>query len=116
MSQFPPQSPHPPMPPQPQAPRPEAPGATTGLVLGICAIVFNFPVVGLVLAIIGFNKSKAAKELCEAAPGAYEGYGVAKAGYICSIIGICLGCLSLVCGCGYFAMIALAIGGGAMGP
>ena len=100
--------------PQPMGPGPrEAPGATAGLVLGICSIVFSWPIVGLILAWIGFIKSRDAKALCELNPGVYSNQGVAQAGYICSIIGICLGAFTTLCGCGYFAIVFMAIIGGA---
>jgi len=114
------QPPGQPMPPMmPGAPGPmmrgyqDAPGATAGLVLGICSIVFSWPIVGLILAWIGFTKSRDAKALCELNPGMYSNYGVAQAGYICSIIGLCLGAFSTLCGCGYFAIVFMAIAGGA---
>jgi hypothetical protein len=123
MSQMPPPPPEqssspgqsmPPMAPQPMMPGPrEAPGATAGLVLGICSIVFSWPILGLILAWIGFVKSRDAKALCEQNPGVYSSYGVAQGGYICSIIGLCLGAFSTLCGCGYFALVAIAIIGGA---
>jgi hypothetical protein len=100
--------------PMTQGPQ-DAPGATAGLVLGICSIVFSWPIVGLILAWIGFTKSRDAKALCELNPGAYSNYGVAQAGYICSIIGLCLGAFFTLCGCGYFAIAFMAIAGGAAG-
>ena len=111
---MPPGQPMPPMIPGPmmQGPR-DAPGATAGLVLGICSIVFSWPIVGLILAWIGFTKSRDAKALCELNPGVYSNYGVAQAGFICSIIGLCLGAFSTLCGCGYFAIVFMAIAGGA---
>jgi len=95
----------------------EAPGATAGLVLGILSIVFNAPIIGLILAFIGFNQSKQAKALCAANAGMYSNAGVAQAGYICSIIGLVLGSLSTLCTCGYLIVAAgiLGIGAGAAG-
>ncbi len=60
MSQIPPPpySTPPLSPPGPVQPMQEVPGATAGLVLGICSIVINLPLVGLILAWIGFSKSK----------------------------------------------------------
>lgn len=111
---MPPEQPMPPMIPgsMMQGPR-DAPGATAGLVLGICSIVFSWPIVGLILAWIGFTKSRDAKALCELNPGVYSNYGVAQAGFICSIIGLCLGAFFTLCGCGYFAIVFMAIAGGA---
>lgn len=94
----------------------DAPGATASLVLGIISIVFNMPVVALVLAIIGLMKARSARLLYDAHPGYYTNAGVAQAGMILSIIGICLGALSTLCGCGYFGMIALALMSGGRGP
>jgi hypothetical protein len=125
MSQMPPPdqppeqswSPGQPMPPMtqgPMGPGPrEAPGATAGLVLGICSIVFSWPILGLILAWIGFIKSRDAKALCEQNPGVYSSHGVAQGGYICPIIGLCLGAFTTLCGCGYFAFVVMLIIGGA---
>jgi len=112
-----PMPPRQPMPPTiPGVPGPQdAPGATAGLVLGICSIVFSWPILGLILAWIGFIKSRDAKALCELNPGVYSNYGIAQAGYICSIIGLCLGAFTTLCGCGYFAIVFMAIIGSAAG-
>ncbi len=91
----------------------EAPGATASLVLGIISVVFNIPIVGLILALIGLSKARHAKALCDANPGYFNNAGVAQAGMILSIIGIVLGAISTLCGCGYFAMIGMAIMGAA---
>ncbi|UCD76273.1 MAG: hypothetical protein JSV91_04980 [Phycisphaerales bacterium] len=101
------------MPPQGYMQRVDAPGATAGLVLGILSLVFSGPLVGLILAWIGFIKSRDAKTLCEADPTRYGNAGIAQAGYVCSIIGLCLGALTTCCMCGYFIIVALAISGGA---
>lgn len=92
--------------------RGELPGATAGLVLGICSIVFSGPILGLILGYLGFTKSRTAKSFAELNPGTYSNLGVAQAGYICSIIGLVLGGLSTVCGCAYFIIFAVAIAGG----
>lgn len=110
MSQFPPVQPGPPY----QVSR-EAPGATTGLVLGIISVVANFPIVGLLLAIIGFQRAREAKALCDANPGMYTNGGIATAGYVLCIVGICLGALSSLCGCGYFAVVIIAMMSAAAG-
>lgn len=101
----------------------EAPGATASLVLGIISVVFNIPVVGLILALVGLSKARHARALCDANPGYFSNAGVAQAGMILSIIGICLGGLSTLCGCGYFAIIIAALmgaagaaGSGGIGP
>ncbi len=93
----------------------ELPGATASMVLGIISIVFNVPLVGLILAYIGFQKAKEAKALSDAHPGYYTNAGIAQAGYILSIIGMCLGGFSTLCGCGYFAIALIAVIGGVAG-
>lgn len=102
--------------PMGQAPTREVPGATASLVLGIISIVFNAPIIGLILALIGFNYARSAKAICDAAPGMYNNAGVAQAGYVCCIIGLILGAISSLCGCGYFLLIVLALGGAAVSP
>ncbi len=105
------QSPIPPQAPPsgpPMAP-PELPGATAGLVLGICSIVFSGPIIGLILGFIGFQKSRAARRVAEMNPGIYSNAGVAQAGYVCSIIGLILGGITTLCGCGYFIIVAIAL-------
>jgi len=80
---------------------PDLPGATAGLVLGICSIVFTIPLVSLLLAFLGLMKAKEAREFAELYPGYYANAGVAQAGYVCSIIGLILGALSVLsCCCG----------------
>ncbi len=80
---------------------PELPGATAGLVLGICSIVFSGPLIGLLLGFLGLLKSREAKQFAEMHPGIYANAGVAQAGYVCSIIGLILGALSVLsCCCG----------------
>ena len=93
----------------------EAPGATASLVLGIISIVMNVPVIALILAIVGLQKAIEAKAACAARPGFYTNAGVAQAGYVLCIIGICVSSLSTLCGCGYFAIILIALIGAAAG-
>ncbi len=93
----------------------EVPGATAGLVLGICSIVFSGPLIGVILAFIGFQKSRDAKLVCEMNPGMYSNAGIAQAGFIVSIVGLVIGSFTTLCGCGYFILIAVAIGGAAAG-
>jgi hypothetical protein len=112
MTQMPPMPQMPPTVPGSTASR-EVPGATAAMVLGIISIVMNVPVVALILSLIGLSKARAAKALCDAHPGYYTNAGIAQAGMVLCIIGICLGSLSTLCGCGYFAMIALALLSGA---
>lgn len=117
MTQMPPVPPDyqmPPTIPGPMVSR-EVPGATVSLVLGILTLVVNLPIAGLIMALIGLSKARAAKALCDAHPGFYTNAGVAQAGMILCIIGTCLGALSTLCGCGYFIAIAFAIAGAASG-
>ncbi len=95
-------TPPPTLPPTQPGYLPELPGSTAGLVLGICSICLSFPVVGLILAFIGFKKSKEARALYQSNPTAYSSEGIAYAGYICSIVGLCIGGFMTFCGCGYF--------------
>ncbi len=91
----------------------ELPGATAGLVLGICSIVFSMPLVGLVLAFVGFLKSKEARGFASLNPTAYSNHGIAQAGFVCSIIGLVLGCFTTLCGSMYIIAIIVAIASGA---
>ena len=105
------QTPTPPQAPGPIGSLPELPGATAGLVLGICSIVFSGPIIGLILGFLGFQKSREAKQTAAMNPGIYANAGIAQAGYVCSIIGLCLGAVTTLCGCGYFIFaIILAVG------
>lgn len=105
----------PPTYPSPMSSMQEAPGATAGLVLGIISIVFNAPILGFVLAFIGYQKSSAAKQLCMANPGLYNNAGVAQAGYVVSIVGMVLGGLSSICVCAYLGTVLVVLVGGAAG-
>ena len=69
----------------------------------------------MILALVGLSKARSAKALCDAHPGMFSNAGVAQAGMILSIIGICLGGISTLCGCGYFAIIIMALMGAAGG-
>jgi hypothetical protein len=92
---------------------PELPGATAGLVLGICSIVFSGPLVGLLLGFLGLMKAKEARQFAEMNPGIYSNAGVAQAGYVCSIIGLVLGAFTSLCGCIYVIMFVVFIFGAA---
>ena len=95
----------------------ELPGATAGLVLGICSIVFSMPLVGLVLAFVGLLKSKEARGFMAVNPGVYfANSGVAQAGFVCSLIGLILGCFTTLCGSFYILAIIMAIAAGAAAP
>ncbi len=92
---------------------PELPGATAGLVLGICSIVFSGPLIGVLLGFLGLMKSKEARQFAELYPGIYANAGVAQAGYVCSIIGLILGAITTLCGCGYAVLVMFLIVGAA---
>ncbi len=94
---------------------PDLPGATAGLVLGILSIVFSAPVIGLLLGFLGLQKSREAKQVAELNPGVYSNLGVAQAGFVCSIVGMVLGVMSSLCGCGWFLLVIVAIFGAAAG-
>lgn len=72
------------------------PNATAVLVLGICSIVFSCFFVGLVLGIIGLVLGNKAKALYKESPAIYDGYGQLNAGWIMSIIGLCLSALYVI--------------------
>jgi hypothetical protein len=71
------------------------PNGTTVFVLGICSVLFSCFCVGLILGIIGLFMSREGRRMYKDAPHLYEGYGLLNAGYILSIIGTCLGVLSV---------------------
>lgn len=70
----------------------EAPGATAGMVLGILSIIlaFSCSLAGLVVGIIGMQKSRQAKMYIERNPGQYVNASNANVGHICSLIGLIL--------------------------
>jgi len=81
-------------PPTTQAPLAYESKATAALTLGIISIVFGGVFfVSLPCGIIGYRY--AAKELRLIANGTIprDGYGLATAGKVCSIVGICIGSL-----------------------
>lgn len=75
----------------------ELPNATATLVLGIISIIgaFCYGFVGIVCGVIGLILGNKAVKEYEANPSAFTGnsYNNAKAGRICSIIGLILGIL-----------------------
>lgn len=64
--------------------------AIAGMVVGIVSICFPFysivAIVGLILSILGFNKSKQTN----------KNKGIAIAGIVCSIIGIIIGIIQII--------------------
>jgi hypothetical protein len=85
----------------------QIPNGTTVLVLGICSIVLTCFLVGLILGIIGLVLGNKSRKLYAQNPGQYEGYGTLNAGWIMSIIGVCLGGLYWM----YFMFYIIIVGG-----
>lgn len=82
------------------------PNATAVLVLGICSIVFGCFFIGIALGIIGIVLSKKGREMYKQNPSQYDGYGSLNAGFIMSIIGLCISSLYLV----YWLIIVAILG------
>lgn len=101
------------MPPTYQMPgsaRQQIPGATPALVLGILSIVFSGPIIGIVLAAIGLVNARKGRAAVAANPAYYGDTGTLTAGYVCSIIGIVLGCLTTIGCCAYVSIIGFVLG------
>ncbi|MBV9986833.1 MAG: hypothetical protein JO301_04090 [Chitinophagaceae bacterium] len=81
------------------------PNATTILVLGICSVVLGCFAVGLVTGIIGLVLSRKSKAIYRDNPELYDDYGNLQAGFILSIIGICIGGLATL----YYMFIFLVV-------
>ena len=80
------------------------PNATATLVLGILSIVMCGP--GLIMGIIGIVLHKKDREKYNTNPSIYEqSYKSARAGYICSIVGLSLSALMVVFYILYFVFI-----------
>ncbi|MFN6378450.1 MAG: CCC motif membrane protein [Flavobacteriales bacterium] len=89
----------------------QLPNATAVLVLGILSLVLTcFYGLGLVLGIIGVVLGNKGKKLYRSNPEVYLGYGNLNAGWIMSIIGLCLSALYIILivvfGAAYFAAIS----------
>ncbi len=89
----------------------QLPNATAVLVMGILSLVLScFYGLGLVLGIIGVVLGNKGKKLYRSNPDAYLGYGNLNAGWIMSIIGLCLSALYIILivifGAAYFAAIS----------
>lgn len=102
--------------PQPQYPyqpgmpqqKPTVPNAVATLVLGILAVITSCYFIGIIFGIIGLVLANKGKQVYNANPTAYTGYGMLNAGFICSIIGTAIG--------GLLFLIGLIMGGiGALG-
>jgi hypothetical protein len=87
--------------------REQIPNGTTVLVLGICSIVLTCFLVGLILGIIGLALGNKSRRLYVENPDRYDGYGSLNAGWIMSIIGVCLGGLYWM----YFMFYIIIVGG-----
>jgi hypothetical protein len=66
------------------------PNATAVLVLGICSVVLGCFFVGIICGIIGIVLSMQGRKLYKQDPTIYEGWGSLNAGFIMSIIGVCI--------------------------
>ena len=77
-------------------PKTPLPNATTVMVLGILSIVCSCFFVGAILGIIGLVLGSKGKKVYKQSPEIYDGYGQLNAGFIMSIIGVCLGGLYLI--------------------
>ncbi len=71
----------------------QLPNAVAVLVLGICSIVINCYGLGLILGIIGLALASQGRKLYKENPTQYLGWGNLNAGYIMSIIGVCIGAI-----------------------
>lgn len=84
---------------QVQSSEDELPNATATLVLGIISIVgcFLYAIPGVVCGIIGLSLHGKDKKLYQENPDKYKiSYKNAKAGYICSVIGLSLSAVYFV--------------------
>ena len=70
--------------------RQSLPNATAVLVLGICSIVLGCAFVGIICGIIGIALSVNGRRMYKIDPTLYDNYGSLNAGFIMSIIGVCL--------------------------
>lgn len=103
--------------PQPQAqggysavPKPTLPNAAAALVLGILSVITSCWFVGLILGIIGLVLGNKARRVYLSAPNGYNGYGMANAGRVLSIIGICIGGIYIFYICVILGAIGIGIG------
>ena len=83
----------------------QIPNGTTVLVLGLCSIVFSCVFVGLVLGIIGVVLGNKAKSIYRESPDKYDGFQSLNAGWIMSIIGLCIGAIYSI----YYFLVGAAI-------
>ena len=81
------------------------PNSTAALVLGICSVVFGCIAIGLFLGIIGLVLASRGKKMYRAQPFSYTGYNNLQAGFILSVIGVCIGGLALL----YYIFIGVLV-------
>ncbi|AKA34061.1 CCC motif membrane protein [Flagellimonas lutaonensis] len=88
------------------------PGASTVLTMGIISIVGTVICCGpfgIIFAIIGLVKAKAAEKLYQQSPDSYSDYSNVKTGRILSYIGLALSLVYLVLTIIYFGFIIAVI-------
>ena len=88
--------------------KPQLPNATAVLVLGIISLVFSVVCcygVGLVLGIIGVSLSVQGRRLYKQNPEMYDGWQNLNAGFIMSIVGICVTAVWLIIGILYYIIV-----------
>jgi hypothetical protein len=88
----------------------DVPNATLVLVMGICAIVIGC--LGPILGTIGLVMAKTGRKSYQANPAMYResSYKQLNAGYICSIIGLCIGCCVWIFYIVWFIVVASIFG------
>ena len=69
------------------------PNSTAIFVIGLCSVIFTCFFIGLVLGIIGLVMAREPRAMYRDNPHLYEGHGLMQAGFVLSIIGVCLGAL-----------------------
>ena len=75
-----------------------APFAVASMVCGICSLLLPWPVVSLVLAIVGLSLGVSGTQKIKGREHLYKGIGMLKAGKVCSIITISVIGLLLIIG------------------
>ena len=82
---------------------PYAPGAVASLVLGIVTFL---PYVGLVTGWLAIHYGNAARRAIQAQPGRYQGQGLATAGRLLGIIGMCLFVVTILLAAVVFVLVS----------
>jgi hypothetical protein len=83
------------------------PYAVATLVLGIASLVFGCLFAGLVTGIVGLVLGNKGKKAYKENPSMYKGYGMLNAGWICSIVGVILGAITII----WWLIAAVILGG-----